>query len=466
VFCSSFLARIVKCFDKRFGCARKQSTNEAIMGPQASKKKDPELRAATRAFIQAFNDAVASSNEEASRIFKGRGWLGFEGGIVEFTTDLTNALAKLVARAARLLGPKGGNENAIRELALKEAQKSFVENVESDAACARLIDLIFEEGNAQFEFLVPNYLFVFEGKVRSIEIGPVRAALTSDLATELHGRSPNNRINVTPGAGFSLQYVGSPPVAHIEMHPRAWLVSVGATKDNVEEEAKWLIDVAVSFLRLHYKSEGARFPRYGDVEPHPMRPKNVDNVGVKLGPSATFVGGASVPHAYEITAEVQAITAVPEFQSKAKRIFNPPDKSVAARISQGLGWLTRGRQAEDRAERLLYFFTAIESLLSNDDKAAPIVQTVARHAAVLLTDNVKDRVGLSTEIKKLYTLRSALVHSGNRGVLWNAANMTQHLAEAMFTRVLDVANLSASHTKFCDELATASFGLPWPISGD
>jgi hypothetical protein len=35
---------------------------------------------------------------------------------------------------------------------------------------------------------------------------------------------------------------------------------------------------------------------------------------------------------------------------------------LAERVGQGLGWLTRGRQAEDRAERLLYFFTAIEAL--------------------------------------------------------------------------------------------------------
>jgi hypothetical protein len=83
---------------------------------------------------------------------------------------------------------------------------------------------------------------------------------------------------------------------------------------------------------------------------------------------------------------------------------------------------------------------------------------------VILTDSIKERVGLSTDIKKLYSLRSALVHSGNRGVLWDAANATQFLAEAMFMRVLDHVDLKSSHSGFCEQLAKASFGLPWPTS--
>ncbi len=464
MLCSAFLLGIARCLKGRFGQDWIRSANEDAMTQPSEMKKDRELRTATQAFMAAFKDATASSSEDALRIIRGRGWRGFEGGIVEFTPELTGALDKLVERAARLLGPKRSNENAIREVALTEAQKGYVEKVKSDAASTRVIDRIIEEGGAQFEFLVPNYLFLFEEKVRSIQIGPVRAALTADIAAELQQRAPKNRIEVVPGRGFTLQFIGSPPIARIKMHRVAWLVSLNAAKDNVEEEAKWLIDVAVSFLRVHLKTEGARFPSYGAIEPHPLKPKEVGNVGVKIKGSTVFAGGGRVPHAYEITAEVDAITGDPKFRSKANLIFNAPGKSLAARVSQGLGWLTRGRQAEDRSERLLYLFTAIESVLSNDDKTAPVVQTIARHAAVLLTDNIKDRVGLSTEIKKLYTLRSALVHSGNRGVLWNAANRTQYLAEALFWRVLDVADLNSSHANFCDELATASFGQPWPMT--
>jgi hypothetical protein len=43
-------------------------------------------------------------------------------------------------------------------------------------------------------------------------------------------------------------------------------------------------------------------------------------------------------------------------------------------VGQGLGWLSRGRQAESRTERFLFFFTALEALLSSDDKGDPVTQ--------------------------------------------------------------------------------------------
>jgi len=305
------------------------------MSALVNKKRDSELRNAAKAFVTSFYGAVATSDEEVRRIFQRPGWSLFHGGIVELTDEVTTALSRLAARAAKLLGPSGGNEKATRELALKEAQNSFTNKVPVEDAVTRLIDKIFDQGTAQFDFLVPNYLLLFGDNIRSIEIGRVRAAFTAELATEFAERAPNQRFRVIPGQSFSLQFVGD--VVHVEMFPIAWLVSVSAAKENVEEEAKWLIDVALSFLRLHYKQEGARFPTNGAIEPHPLRLKNIDNVGVKIQGTTAHLGGGSVPPAYEITAEIQAIAADPAFQDKARLIFDPPEKSVAARVSRGLG---------------------------------------------------------------------------------------------------------------------------------
>ena len=143
-------------------------------------------------------------------------------------------------------------------------------------------------------------------------------------------------------------------------------------------------------------------------------------------------------------------------------VFDPPEKSLAERFSQGLGWLTRGRQAKDRAERLLYFFTAIESLLSNDDKTAPVVQNIARQAAVILTNDAPVRAAVASDLKKLYALRSALVHTGSRAVLSTNANDAEILAELLFSRVLSEIDLKQSHAKFIEGLSKASYGQPWP----
>src|SRR5580700_5109024 len=116
------------------------------MNSLSNKKKDPELRNAAKAFVQAFSDAAASSREDAIRIFEKRGWIGFEGGIVEWTDELTVALTKFVERAAKMLGPKGGNENAIRELALKEAQDALIKKSKNETAASQLIESVFREG--------------------------------------------------------------------------------------------------------------------------------------------------------------------------------------------------------------------------------------------------------------------------------------------------------------------------------
>ena len=425
-----------------------------------NKKKDPELRLLVDDFLQAFHDAAAQTQDDALRIFESGGFSAFPGAIVELTDDVTDNLTKLALRAATLLGAKAGHEKALRDIAMKQAQESLLNNVGPRAAATALIDKLFEEGSTKFQFLVPNYLIVFEENVRSVEIGRVRAMMTEDFAAEL-SKTPHTKVQVIADQGFSAAFVAGG--ARVAMHPHCWVVSVDAAKENVDEEAKWLIDIAVSFLRLHYAQATVRFPGLGTVEPHPLRPADIHNIGVKISEGMISLGGGSVPPAYEVGNVIKTLTQEPRFCTTAKVIFDPPEKSLAERVSQGLGWLTRGRQAKDRAERLLYFFTAIESLLSSDDKTAPVVQNIARHAAVLLTNDNAARAKLAADLKKLYALRSALVHAGSRAVLWNNANTTENLAEAMFSRVFQEADLGSSHAKFIEVLSKASYGLPWPV---
>jgi len=172
--------------------------------------------------------------------------------------------------------------------------------------------------------------------------------------------------------------------------------------------------------------------------------------------------GVTTPDWYEIDAKIVEFAETENFIAKAKLITSPPAKGLAERVSQGLGWLTRGRQADDRAERLLYFFTAIEALLSTDDKSAPVMQTISRHAAVLLHSDNARRVKTAVEIRRLYNFRLALVHAGNRSVFWTAANTAQQIAELLFVRVLRDADLTTSRSEFSAALSKASYGLLWP----
>lgn len=424
-------------------------------------KKDTELQSHAKAFVKEFLAAASTTDEGVRRIIRSGSFTGFAGGTIEITEGLVDSLSKLVSRVANLLGPKAGNEKTLREIAMGQAREAVTAGLSATAAEPKLIDALLEEGNAKFQFLAPNYLVSFPDDIQSIEIGRVRAMRTKDFAAEL----PESKIKVIQDKGFSIDF-NSPPNILVRTHPCCWVVTVDATKNNVEEEAKWLIDIAVSLLRLHYPNTTPLMPKIGAVEPQPLVAPVAHEIGVALSDSVLSLGGFSMPGNYEVGPDILEVTEDAAFRKKAALIFNPKDKSLAARVAQGLGWLTRGRQAKDRSERLLYFFTAIESLLSGDDKSAPVVQNIARQAAVLLTDDNVMRAELATEIKKLYALRSSLVHAGSRGVLWNKANTTEQLAEAMFNRVLADADLSTNHAGFLHGLSKATYGLPWPVSAE
>jgi hypothetical protein len=130
-----------------------------------------------------------------------------------------------------------------------------------------------------------------------------------------------------------------------------------------------------------------------------MRSESGDRVGIKFRNSAAQLGGTSLPRLYSVGKQMDVVAKSSKFQDMAKILCHPPKGSLAERVSRGLGWLSRGRQALDRSERLLHFFTALESLLSSDDKSAPVIETIARHAAVIWTTNYADRGKVSSVLK-------------------------------------------------------------------
>jgi hypothetical protein len=420
---------------------------------------DRELLELASGFLEAFSIS-ASRQGHPSNFAKGSGLSLGESGAVEIDEDVYKPLAGFIHRAAKLLGSAAGHEKAIYYTALKQAHSLHsIKRITRNAALS-LIEAVCNQGNTSYEYLAPNPLFHFAANIDAIEIGRVRALKTVNFSTEKKRAYPAHKLEIVIGSGFDFRFTGGKAI--ISMNPVCWVVNVDAIKENVEEESKWLIDVAVSYLRLSYKGWKVSVPQTGSKEPHPTRALVLNKEHVKFQGLNAWAGGMEVPPWYEIDASVLAVATTEMFKVGAEQIFSPQKKSLAERVSQGLGWLTRGRQAEDRSERLLYFFTAIEALLSNDDKSAPIIQTIARHGAVLLTNDNDDRPKVAAGIKKLYSFRSALVHAGTRSILWSASNESQVLAENMFIIVLEKADLTVPHTDFCDKLSSCSYGIPWP----
>lgn len=420
--------------------------------------KNPEWVKAAKAFAEAFRKSAAAQTPVTSFSPNSGTSMG-AAGVVEITDNVQNALVDLRTRTVRLLGSKAGHEQAISQMLYKQAHQSLSEGQTLDEMAGKLIEVVLNQALVNYKYVAPNRLFRFAKGVRSITFGNVRVMLISDLQIERESEFPDSKLKLIPGKEFS--FVPGPSIS-ITMHPICWVVSVDAIAENVEEEGKWLIDVAVSLLRLSYNSWANHPPATGACEPHPIDSANWKSETLKINGSTLLAGAATVPPWYEISAEVEAMVSTQDFQAKASAIFSPNTKSVAVRIAQGLGWLTRGRQSADRAERLLYFFTAIESLLSGTDKGAPVVQTIARHAGVMLSNDNEERLAHAANLKALYNLRSSLVHNGVREVNWTAANEAQIYAEELFIRALEFVPLTMKHEEFCAQLSAASYGLVWP----
>ena len=171
-----------------------------------------------------------------------------------------------------------------------------------------------------------------------------------------------------------------------------------------------------------------------------------------------------IPCTYLVDDTVVSLTEEQKFKDWAHVIFNPAKKSLAERFSQGLGWLARGRQTADRAERFLFFFTAIEALLSSDDKSAPVVQTISRHAATILHTDPLERADFASQLRSLYEFRSALVHSGKRNVSQMQTMEVQRIAEELYKAVMENYPLDSKFNKFQESLSKASYGSSWPLS--
>ncbi|NTC82134.1 HEPN domain-containing protein [Agrobacterium tumefaciens] len=426
----------------------------------ASKKNDPELLAEAKSFVSAFTSS-ATKREEIASFNSDSGISMGAAGVVEIDSSIALPLRKFIDRAERLLGHNASHRRAIHDTALIAAHTAVAGQMPDSKAASAIIDAVWEQALTTFEWIAPNRVFRFLHDVDQIKIGRVRAMLTTVIISERNAKHPLDKLTIDPTGESGLEFHEDGRVI-VQMPHTCWAVDVDAINQHVETEGKWLIDVAISYLRLCHDDWKSNFPNVGDKEPHPINRAQHLNEGVKFQDSKVLAGGGKLPHWYQIDAEVVRTASDPKFIKNADLIFSPPSKSLAERVAQGLGWLTRGRQAEDRAERLLYFFTAIEALLTNDDKTAPVTQTIARHAAVMLTDDNNIRHEISGKIKKLYEFRSALVHTGSRSVSGWVADQAQEIAESLYQITLERVDVSCSHVAFNQKLAAASYGVPWP----
>ncbi|MFD1702920.1 hypothetical protein ACFSCV_07870 [Methylopila henanensis] len=355
------------------------------------------------------------------------------------------------------LGPKHGHDKAIRDRALSIAQQHLGEN--PDKVADHLAKSLFSIADENYDYLAPNNLIVLSNGVSELKIGSVSIYDCDKVISELSARPIDPRVKLVCATGFSVEF--SDPLI-VSLHPVCWLVRVNALKENVDEEAKWLIDVATSAIRLAVEDGEPFFPSFGTLEWHPINPPRNIKPRVIFHEKGLTLGDHYTKAFYTINEKEKARIESAELAPKFGAILDQQSGTMAERLGQCLGWLTRGRQADDRSERLMFFFTAIEALVTGNDSSAPVVQNMARNVAVLWTNDMEMRAQVAKSIKRLYGFRSQTIHTGNRSSSWGNVNECQIIAETLARIVFESVDLADPHEKFLSELSIASFGLAWP----
>lgn len=434
------------------------------MSSRLSANKD--LRVAAIDFFTASERAVCSTSEEIRaamhKMATGENASRMVNGLVFDVDDkLRDDSFKIVRQIVKILGPKVSDEHGILTSLWNSAARRLIDEPRTPDTAARVfLDDIEQGSQTTRRYIHRNYSIIREPGVDRLSIGPVKIVDGSLVAEELNAnRAPDRWLAEVRDPGIEKQSNG--PIS-IGIPQNCWLITVNAARENLPEEAAWLAGIATSLLRITARpSLGPLVGNLGVVEPHPFKAKVTRSDGITADQDSVSTGDQSLIGSYMISPSTATYCGCPEFKTITEHLFTPAKGSLAERVSQGLGWLARGRQNDDRAERFLFFFTALEALLSHDDKTAPVVQTIARHTASILTDNHGDRAKNAKMVKDLYASRSALVHRGARSVSKSDANTVEHIAHHLFWRVLDQCDLAQKSDDFQKHLSDCSYGTAW-----
>lgn len=424
---------------------------------------DKETKALLDCFLNKAFDSIVRDQADWKKNTRHQAGLRTNLGLT-FCIDrsMLEAEDAIVSKLVSKLGPQLGHYKEIADAIWAVAAKGFSEGKQPTdpklvAGCFSKLD---DLASKTVQFLHPAYNVALVESVKEVRIGPVVLRDGLSVASRLSKQNAEITFGIERPPGFQwdskkIQY---------NVSETMWDIKVASSSAARFEYASWLSCIATSLIRLIVEPDqvGTLQPRRSDIENQPFNSHRTFDEHITVVAAGSFsLGGGKAGRHYELGKNAKRSLSDRVVRERISLIFDPPNKSLALRFSQGLGWLAKGRQAKDRSDRFLFFFTALEALLSSDDKTSPVVQTIARHAAVLWTNEIPGRMKISQKIKKLYATRSALVHAGSRSVTYEGTTEIHEIAEIVFFAVWDTADLKMTHKSFCEKLSEASYGLPY-----
>jgi len=107
-----------------------------------------------------------------------------------------------------------------------------------------------------------------------------------------------------------------------------------------------------------------------------------------------------------------------------KTVWEIVDSSTSSefkkRVLLALEWIAQAMNETSLASGFIKAAIALEILFTHNEKSIvtpSILSQISENTALLLADTTEDRIELEKEVKKLYSVRSSIVHAGKRDIL-------------------------------------------------
>jgi hypothetical protein len=120
-------------------------------------------------------------------------------------------------------------------------------------------------------------------------------------------------------------------------------------------------------------------------------------------------------------------------------LFQPQNNNeIAKRIRQSVIWYSKAVDADSLEEKFVNLAIALECLVIGNEGKEPyastgsINQKIGERVAFLLGDDLNSRVSFESKAKKLYGLRSAIVHTGASITHYDLAQMDELVRHVVF----------------------------------
>lgn len=441
----------------------KNDNNTADQRTIARLRADQKFRQAITAFAISAAAHAARTGDEVRKAFAAGQFRMVEGVTFHVKAELKAAELMVVRRGQEILGSRLGDERDLSSGLWRATVMALQSSETADEHTNVIVEFMVQAIDAPFTYVAPNYLIKLQVGLDRFDIGPVSIRTTTSLIDELARERPGEKWSLAVGDQPDILHTADGPI--LVRPPITWVIKLRSSQANLSEEAGWYANVATSFLRMSGVSLGTMSPMIGKREPEAFQPTYArDHAFAYTSTRMTTLSSERLAY-YEITKSNQR--ALKKWvASRQEHIFHPKAGSLGERIARGLGWLSRGRQSTDRSERFVFFFTALESLISAENPNPQLTDNLARMSAVIWTNGAENRSMFYRKLKRLYDKRSKLVHRGLRDVSVRDVNTAQYAAEQIYFTIMHKADLSQSLEDFHRSLAEASFGERWPARRD